>query len=203
MRKLNFALAKLFHQPFFKKVEGQMSSPFELMVAVIIMTFVIIIGTQMLNQSQDQVCLASIDRELTEFKINLEDTTNSRSATKFDFRPDNCYNQNEAVVKIFRYADSATCGAKCGISGVNSCYVLLFSTNDIANGFKEKCINIPTYATFLGSDSQCSPGPDLEGFSPILAVGEDGENLTPGTYALRNVSSASEAYPSVCIFRRA
>lgn len=183
-----------------------MSSPFELFVAVIIMTFVIIIGTQMLNQSQEQVCLTSIDRELTEFKINLEDTVNSRSATRFEFRPDDCYNEAKAVVKIFRYNDAATCGSKCGVSGVESCFVLLFNASDISQGHREKCINIPAYTTFLGGSlgkDLCGVGADLQGFGPIFPVGTDGENLTPASYALRNVSDASETYPSICVYKRA
>ena len=50
--------------------KAQMSSPFELLVAIIIMSFVVIIGSQMLANVNDQVCLAGIDKELTEFKEN-------------------------------------------------------------------------------------------------------------------------------------
>ncbi len=181
-----------------------MSSPFELFVAVIIMTFVVIIGTQMLDASQKQVCLSSIDRELTKFKINLEDTVNMQSATKFEFRPDNCYNESRAISRIFLFNDSQTCGARCGISGVDSCFILVFNASDLPNGFREKCLNIPPYTTFLGSnDSACNTAQtDLAGYDPISPVGDQGVNLTPGSYILRNVSTSAESYSSICIFRR-
>ena len=184
---------------------AQMSSPFELLVAVIIMTFVIIIGTQMLGATQKGICAASVDRELTKFKINIESTANDRSANKFEFRPDNCYNESKAITKIQQFNTPAECGARCGIAGLNSCFVLFFYAPDLpGQNIPPKCLNISQYTTFIGqNDSKCSTAnQELAGFNPIVPVGSSTDNIFPGTYALRNVSSAGETYPSVCVFWR-
>lgn len=184
--------------------KAQMSSPFELFVAVVIMTFVVIIGTQMLDVSQKQVCLASIDREVTKFVVNLEDSANNRTASRFEFRPDNCYNESQAIARIFRFDDAQICGAKCNIAGMSSCIVLIFHASDIPGGNIEKCIRIPPYTTFLQTnDSRCSTvGDDLNVYLPIFPVGDMGDNLVQGSYVIRNVSTAAEKFPSICMFRR-
>lgn len=185
--------------------KAQMSSPFELFVAVIIMTFVVIIGTQMLNVSQQRICLSSIEGELSEFENNLQETANNRTATRFEFRPQNCYNESESIVRIFRFDDSVVCGAKCGTSGMRTCHVLVFNTSDIPGGYIEKCLRISSNTSFAElNDPRCSTDElGLEGFTQIVPMGESGNNIFSGSYALRNVSTAAQTYPSICVFRRA
>lgn len=193
-----FYVMKLFSN------KAQMSSPFELFVAVIIMTFVVIIGTQMLNVSQEQICLASIEGEISKFENNLQETANNRTATRFEFRPQTCYNENTATARIFRFNDSVVCGAKCGTSGMQTCHVLVFYTSDIAGGYIEKCLRISPNTSFVElTDGRCSAADfGLEGFTQIFPFGDSGNDLLSGTYALRNVSTAAQTYPSICIFRR-
>jgi len=56
--------------------KGQAAAPFELLVAIIIMTFVIIVGTQMLNRVNEQVCINHVESEMSKFVNYLEETAN-------------------------------------------------------------------------------------------------------------------------------
>ena len=184
--------------------KAQVNSPFELLVAVTIMTFVIIIGSQMIAATNDQVCLAEVEKELTEFKLNIENvSSNSGSSIKFDFRPNqkNCFNENNAIIKIVKYTDSKRCGAVCD-KAVNSCFVLIFSASDLANGFKSKCLNLPIFTSFVKDGTNC-PTNDaaLAGYKPTNpSVGDLG--LRSGSYILRNVAPAAKTYPFICTYRR-
>jgi hypothetical protein len=197
---------------------GQMSSPFELFVAIIIMTFVIIIGTQMLASANANACMASIDRELIEFKQMLEDTAQRRSQNKFEFRPDDCFNQNQATIKIVKYTQPSQCSVACG-KPMQYCWAMVFSAPDLTNGFKKKCLNLPQYTTFTDSPTICKTTDEqLKGYKAIDPTEEitstdgtnpeDGINFTttnlkPGSYILRNVAGAGKTYPEMCVFRKA
>jgi len=181
--------------------EGQMSSPFELLVAIIIMSFVVIIGSQMLAASQEQVCLSSVGKEITEFKLMLEDTAIRRGSNKFEFRPDDCFNQNTAIIKIEKYNSTTQCGAKCGLP-TESCFVLIFNAPDVANGFIQKCLNLPVYTTFVNEPNDC-PTDDLDGYVAIDPTIMDEGGIRPGSYVLQNVAPAAKTYPNICVFRKA
>ncbi len=177
-----------------------MSAPFELLVAIIIMGFVVIIGSQMLTASQNQICRSGIDKELTEFKSFLEDTTQKKSTNKFTFIPEDiCFNTSQATIRIAKYADTKICASKCPFSA-GSCFVLMFSANLPNNQggmLIEKCLNIPEYTNFTTSD-ECNTGSDLssKGYKPI----NPGDDLPLGQYVLKSVSLIGQSYPSICVF---
>lgn len=182
--------------------KAQVNSPFELLVAIIIMGFVVIIGSQMIANANDQVCLATIDKEITEFKLKLEDTASFRTSNKFEFRPNetSCYNENKSIVKIEKYSDSKKCGTVCG-RATDSCFVFTFQASDIANGLIQKCLNLPVYTSFVtGSDCPTDEA-DLSGFDPINPTAA-GQRISSGTYILRNVAAAGKTYPVICTYRR-
>ena len=180
-----------------------MSAPFELLVAMIIMAFVVIIGTQMIANTENQMCLLSIEKELTEFKSNIEETVAKKASVKFDFRPEDCFNERKVTIKLHQFIDDpTTCAARCG-DPRDSCFIIFFSAPNLSNGYKQKCLDIAEYTTFLGVDEACDTSGTLEGYKAMTPIGDAADNLLPGTYVLRDVSSAGNAYPKICIFRRA
>ena len=183
---------------FFQK--AQVSAPFELLVAIIIMGFVVIIGSQMLVAANQQVCMSSVDKEMTSFKLYLEDTANRKSSNKFDFQPESCFDKAKAVIRIENVANSKQCAAKCG-KPTDTCFIFTFYAPDIANGFREKCLNLPKYTSFFDDATNCSTpdsGLDLDGYKAI----KPSDGIKVGSYVLRNVSSAAETYPKICVFQR-
>jgi hypothetical protein len=184
-----------------KFVKGQVSSPFELLVAIIIMSFVVIIGANMLAGVNEQVCLAGIDKSLTEFKLKLEDTALLRTSNKFEFRlnTNSCFNENDAIIKIEKYNDSKKCSSICADKTTNSCFVLIFNASDLANGFKAKCLNLQVYTSFVGPDDCPTSEESLNGFESIIPT-TNGQMLHSGTYILRNISPAGASNPEICTY---
>ena len=177
---------------------AQAAAPFELLVAVIIMTFVIIVGSQMLGQVNDQVCMNHVENEISKFVNYLEETANKKSTSKFSFRPEKiCFNQSTHVMKIVREMDVRVCSAKCGIPQ-DTCYVMIFYTPDVALGTKERCINLPVYTNFETNDSVCTALGDLAGYSVVVPS----EKLPFGSYVLKNVAKVGETWPNICVYAK-
>jgi len=183
---------------FVHNSKGQVSAPFELFVAIIIMTFVIIIGIQMLSNIQAQVCMASVDKELTEFKSKIEDTANNMASNKFFFSPERCFNENKATIKVETLSSTAQCSAKCG-TPVDTCFTVVFYTADIPNGYKDKCLNLPTYTSFLTDPNTCPEENEVAGYTAI----DPRDAIKLGQYVTRNVAQAGDTYPKMCVFYKA
>jgi uncharacterized protein (UPF0333 family) len=176
--------------------KAQASAPFELLVAVIIMTFVIIVGTQMLNQVNSQVCLNHVESSMGDFVNYLEETANNKTTSKFSFRPESiCFNQSQHIMKIVRERDVKVCSAKCGIPQ-DTCYIMIFYTPDVALGTEEKCINLPVYTNFETNDAICKTIDDLEGYSVVTPS----EKIPFGSYVLKNVAKVGETWPNICFY---
>jgi len=180
---------------YYIKEKGQMSAPFELLVAVIIMGFVIIVGSQMLAAANKEVCVNNIDRELTEFKQNLEDSVNIKNSNTFRFdNPDGCFNEKDAIIRIEKNTNAQQCSAICS-RAENSCYVLLFSIPK-SGIFKQKCLNISRFTSFSDDGTNC-PNTNLPGY---VATDPTTGGVKVGNYVIRNVSKAGETYPNICVF---
>ena len=183
--------------------KAQVSSPFELLVAIIIMAFVVIIGANMLAGVNEQVCLSNIDKALTDFKLKLEDTASYRTSNKFLFslNTNSCFNEREAIITIEKYENAKKCGAICQGKTTDSCFVLVFNASDLANGARNKCLNLPVYTSFVGPDDCSTADPSLSGFEPIIPT-NSGQMLNSGTYILRNIAPAGKTYPVICTYRK-
>ena len=176
---------------------GQASAPFELFVAVIIMSFVIVIGYQVLEEVKKQVCLNSVDKEMTTFKYNLEDTVNRKSSTKFLFSPEgDCFSSKGTIMKIQTETNPKVCDARCGYPA-DVCFVMTFMNPKVSNAFKVKCLDLPQYTNFPTELCNSGGGDELTTYTPIDPM--NGQ-LLPGLYALRNISAAGETYPKVCVY---
>ena len=184
----------------FKEKKAQASAPFELFVAVIIMGFVVVMGYTVLGQVNNEVCLNSVDKEMTKFKAALEDTANRNSSQSFSFMPPTaCFDSKNTTMKIEVGRDQ-TCSSRCG-SMLSECYIMTFANPDISNAFKQKCIDLPQYTSFptdapLCDDSTLSSG----GFQTINPI-EGGKNsIQPGRYVVRNVSPTGDTYKKICVW---
>ena len=179
---------------------GQVSAPFELFVAIIIMSFVVIIGIQMLTNVQAQVCLASVDKELGEFKSKLEDTANNMASNKFFFSPERCFNENKVIIKVETLSSTKQCSAKCG-TPVDKCFTVMFYAPDVPNGYKDKCLNLPVYTSFLtqGGEGGCESLDDVAGYEAV----DPRDQIRLGQYVTRNVAQAGDTYPKMCVFYKA
>ena len=179
---------------------AQASAPFELFVAVIIMTFVIVVGYQVLTSVADAMCLNSVEREMTTFKLKLEDTVARKSSNKFPFSPEGaCFSSKETILKIEVEKDKRVCADRCGYPS-DSCYVMTFMNPTVSGAFKQKCLELPQYTTFATSECS-SDSPELNNYTPIDPTQKSA--LQVGSYVTRNISAAGVTYPNICVFYRA
>ena len=178
---------------------GQMGAPFELLVAVIVMLFALVIGSTILNQVNQGVCINNVEKEMDEFVSFLEETANRKTTTKFSFFPEGiCFDQSKHIMSVDRHRDPIFCENNCG-EPQDTCYVMTFQTPDIPLGFKAKCLNIPTFTRFIDEydGDFCFPGSryDEEKFQVV----GDGQKIPFGTYTLKNIDEDEST--SVCIIR--
>ena len=191
----------------FLNKRGQASAPFELFVAVTIMAFVIIIGYQTLDRVNREVCLSTVDREMTNFKINLEYTVARKSQNKIFFNPDpKCFASKTTVMKIEVEDNKSVCASRCSYPS-DTCYVMTFYNENIPDAFKQKCLDLPKYTSFVADPGSCEiktndeVNSDMEGYKAIKPM--DAGNILIGSYIFRNISPAGETFPKVCVFYKA
>jgi hypothetical protein len=190
-------VGKFFRDKSYFGQRAQASAPFELFVAVIIMSFVIVVGYQVLAEVKKQVCLNSVDKEMTNFKYNLEDTVNRKSSTKFLFNPEgDCFESKDTIMKIQTETNKKVCDARCGYPA-DVCFIMIFNNPKVAMSFKAKCVDLPQYTNFPVELCNSGGGDDLTTYTPIDPMNG---NLLPGLYALRNISAAGETFPKVCVY---
>lgn len=181
--------------------KAQAAAPFELFVAVIIMGFVIVIGYSVLQGVYTEVCLNSVDREMTNLKLAIEDTVNRKSSNNVFFHPDSqCFSTTEASLKIVLETNNKVCASRCGYPS-DECYIMTFSNSKIAHSLRQKCLDLPPYTNFLVEGTLCgSEELAQDGYSTVDPINSD--SLKMGTYVIRNVSPAGDTYPKVCVWHR-
>lgn len=189
---------------FLSSKKAQASAPFELLVAIIIMGFVIIAGSNVLNEANSKSCIATASNEIDNLKKAIEDSTLRQSPTEIYFNPDKggCFNATTTTTKINSF-NSATapkeCSLKCGISS-NACFTISFQDTKKPGSFIERCLNIPSYTHFYSTDITEENCPttlesSYAGWLPAMP-----SQLKVGRYAFKNVSKVGAAFPNVCIY---
>jgi len=181
--------------------KGQEAAPFELLVAVIVMGFVLMIGSYLMSQWHLEQCKMEIDNELQDLKTNIQSTTNDSFPTRFTFRlPSGCFEvypskPNPASLK--RHSNSAFCSSLCG-DGRDSCVTLEYLAKGHGTRF---CVNIPMVSNFKG---QTSPGDcvDRSGEDPPYELFDLDDSIPMGSYEMFNVTPPNHAFPVVCAYRR-
>lgn len=177
---------------------GQASAPFELMVAVIIMSFVMVVGYMVLDTVNTQVCLNSVDREMTEFKLALEDSVARMSSTPLVFRPEGtCFNSKKAHLKIYVEENRSRCSSICGFAA-NSCFVMYFDIDEMMGSTKVKCLNLPAFTSFQEEPTCVDSVLQGQGYSTIDPTIEG--KFLPGSYIIRNISPAGHPFPMICVW---
>jgi len=198
-----FNKLRVFFERFFYLGErAQASAPFELLVAVVIMSFVMVVGYVVLDNVNTQVCLQSVDREMTEFKAAVEDSVARMSSAPLTFRPEgSCFSSKNSKIVIYSEETRAVCASVCGFA-TDECYILKFSSELPGSG-KRKCLNLPPFTNFQNNTSDYCTDTTLfgNGYSPIDPTIEG--QFLPGSYVIRNVSPTGHPFPLICVYYKA
>ena len=82
------------------KNRGQESAPFEVLISVIIMGFVIVIAFTAMNVLMEEQCKAEIKRSGSELKSKVQEVVKGTD-TQLNFFPPGCFDQKKAAGKRF------------------------------------------------------------------------------------------------------
>ncbi|MDD3159827.1 MAG: hypothetical protein PHQ98_02575 [Candidatus ainarchaeum sp.] len=184
--------------------KGQMSAPFELMVAMIIMGFVIVVGYNLMASMQCNICQNDLDKAVTVFKSGLEKAVNNSTVEKFSFKYDGCFKESLASARIVKYVDNLkACERACG-EARSTCFVLIFNASDSScSPYVSKCLNIPDLTSFVSESTECEKDESLQDYgvvSTLVSTDLKKNNLLMGQYVIKTVSSSSSFTPKICVY---
>ena len=179
--------------------KGQEEAPFELLIAVITMGFVLLIGLAAMHELEIQKCNNEIESKLEEFKTKLEIVINQKSPQLISFPRSSCYNPNDETIKIVFNDRPALCADSCS-SGTSICRFLEYYNEKSGVSFR-KCLNINPQTDFGTQENAGAIGScrDLSA-SPTKEILIDlSERIPRGIYNLVN-KETTQSFPIVCAY---
>ncbi len=171
---------------------GQESAPFELLVAVIIMGFVIFFGLQAMQELEKQQCIAKADKKLEELRTGLEQTVGLNASPQIDFIFEGCFQNYE--VQLRQVANTSLCSRIC--KGAKELCVFLEFESESPSYSDRKCVNIAYLTNFERTDSgaEC-----VQGFEKVNPYDEG--QVREGFYQLSNITT-TQSFPKVLMCKR-
>ncbi|MFH1234083.1 MAG: hypothetical protein V1493_00515 [Candidatus Diapherotrites archaeon] len=188
---------------FFRAGErGQESAPFELLIAVIVMIFVMMFGYRAIEETQIADCKAKINMELESMRTALEATANQSSLQTLHFEVPQCFRNSSVTVSTVRSRN--VCSQVCQ-EGRSECIFLYFKSDAYP---KRVCVNIPLNTVFDGMED----GGPLSGDCPdrrndpvpykLTMFNVNNVGVPNGDYILLNRTPPGNASPVVCAYRQ-
>jgi hypothetical protein len=169
---------------------GQVSAPFEVLVAVIVMGFVILAGTYALKNLSENTCLGDKRKEMGDLVTSLRDVVLGSDLTfrNITFQSKACFNSKAESVELNVYNEQSKCTAYCG-SGV-SCVLLEYVYNDTKRGMRFPippiCTGLPSTINFITNPPECGLNDEEEDW--ILVDPINSGVIEQGRYRLYRAS---------------
>ncbi len=180
-------------------LKGQESAPFELLVAMIVMSFVIVIGFTALNKLSIETCKGSLNQNLEEIRFSIESVVKNKGKVNVFFELPNCFAEEESKLLIIERDELAYCSAVCEGSTAQ-CTVLQFSSPEYS---EVKCLHISSATTFPTDPGACDSSVlDPSGAYEAVNWKDPKIGVLPGQYTLIRRSNLFSNAPIVCAFRR-
>lgn len=191
--------------------KAQEEAPFELLVAVIIMGFVIIIGAQQIIVIQQAQCESDIQFQISNFKEAMELSINQKTTMDITLALPNCFEKKQTTFAVKKIIDDLQkCFRRCGKS-VERCIIMEFSSQNpqIELSF---CLDVNPNTFFSDPQSTGVCG-TIEGYELVNVLYDtinttagaefDSYRILNGQYKLINKTSLLEADPRLCVFKKA
>lgn len=174
--------------------KGQESAPFELLVAVIIMGFVIFVGLRAMDQLNTQKCYNEVNAKLEEVKTKLETAVTEGSPQQIHLTMSSCFNEADETIKIKDYSEPALCADYCG-TAKNLCTLLQYYYSGTSSFSIRKCLSISPDTVFPYNVGNC---PEKEGTELI----DFRDEIVQGSYQIINKTGVTSTYPTICAYRK-
>ncbi len=175
--------------------KGQEAAPFELLIAVIVMTFVIMIGLTAMNVLLTKECEGRIDSQMEELKTDIEKVAGGEGKESSYFEMPGCFSEKDSKLEIVDRDDRRICTYYCG-SG-EQCTLLVFTNPNYHNAV---CLRISSATVFLAGDP-CDTSKLVEGTTEYCIDQWKAEPIKPGRYILIREFSLYTDTPVVCVYR--
>lgn len=187
---------------------AQESAPFELLIAVILMGFVILMAAQAMDQLQKQTCANTINSQLEGLARNLQNVATGKGSSQLRFSFDNCaakINDCEnfstlssstdiMCIQLIDSTDPNVCSSFCS-SARSICTLLQFKAK---NDTFTKCVDISPSTVFPSEGSAQCPARREDGWS---LQDFSGGTIQQGTYSFLKASDLTSTVPIVCAYK--
>jgi len=183
--------------PSRRSQRAQEAAVFELLIAVIVMTFVIIVGFNALNTLNKKVCEGQMNQTLEDVRTKIEEVANTKNKANVSISFPSCFSEKESRLMIVESDSQAQCSALCGGS-IGRCTILNFDSPEFSEA---KCLRVSSATTFPDGDP-CDAKILEPSDAYVLKNWKSGDGIEQGTYLLFKVSSLSSERPEICAFRR-
>jgi len=178
--------------------KGQEAAPFELLIAVIIMMFVLFVGLQATDTLNKEKCKGEIDSELEELRTAVQTVATGKGQQAVGFSTPGCFGDKESSTKIVDRDDRQLCSQACGGSS-QLCTLLIFTSPSFVS---TKCLFISPNTIFPIDDPCSSSAVGAEGDYDIRDL-KDQRGIENGNYFLVSKHSFLSSNPIVCAYKKA
>jgi len=184
----------------FASAKGQESAPFELLIAVIIMTFVMMFGYMAMEDYHEMQCKAGINQELERMRDGIESTVNQGSVSKVEFKIEQCFKDSRVVLNTV--SNRSVCSRICQ-EGRQECVSLDFWSG---GHNRRVCVNIPLHTQFegtadFGPGTYCSDKRADTISYELVPIGNDEVGVPNGSYMFVDRTPPGWSKPIVCAYR--
>ncbi|MEW6295791.1 MAG: hypothetical protein AB1467_05900 [Candidatus Diapherotrites archaeon] len=171
---------------------GQEEAPFELLVAVILMTFVILIGLYAMTEASNRKCLQEKNKDLDNLAAKIQEVANNETiaAAPLSFIASQCGKNEE--IKIISSIEAIQCRVCPG--SLKSCLLLNYRSD--AGYIENKCLNISQATYFDSGDKGC---PAKIGDYDLVDLNPENE-IERGLYKLEFNQKSTENFPVICAY---
>ncbi len=184
------------------KQKGQEAAPFELLIAVILMGFVLFVGLTAMKELERQQCLGKVNEKLSEMEGAIERVVNNKDTVSINFNFSSCAADESVVMKD--WLNETYCGVRCG-RDKKRCTILTYFSPAADVDPIEKCLDIPAAVEYVTEkDRGCDIG---ENYSLINLRDTTDDNpfsqysgIPKGKYRLQYLPLEGDSTPHVCAF---
>lgn len=133
---------------------GQEGAPFELLVAVIVMGFVLLAGIRVLDLLQWEECKGKLDNNLELVKTAIENVSQGEGQRSVGLEVPSCFPEKTSELRIIHRTERQVCAEYCPGSRVE-CTLLTFSSPDAGpEGYSNwKCLRVSSSLDFPGENA--------------------------------------------------
>jgi len=171
--------------------KGQESIVFEVLIAVILMTFVFVIGGYAMTSLNQTKCSKEIDLSMVQLATSIEKAgALSIGSYSYNFAPSSCFSNNQTKYTLEKEGP-VLCSSYC--PGTDSCYLLKYDNpKDPVSTVRYKCVNVSRYVAF--SPETCNSNRP-QGYKELPM--SKSSIFYPADYIFQSQSLTS---PTICVY---